>query len=65
MVFVALGYVFSVFAGFSDSAIAGMLFLLLGVGPRLIRLILARVDDGVLHRHRTDLAGHPPPPGPS
>lgn len=43
MVFIALGYVFWVFAGFSDSAVAGMLFLLLGWIPGLITLILARV----------------------
>jgi hypothetical protein len=43
MAFIALGYVFWVFAGFADSALAGMLFLLLGWIPGLITLILARV----------------------
>jgi hypothetical protein len=43
LVFIALGWLFWIVAGFADSAVAGMLFLLLGWIPGLITLVLARV----------------------
>jgi hypothetical protein len=44
MVFITLGWLFWIFAGFTDSAVTGMLFLLFGWIPGLITLILARVS---------------------